>query len=221
MNVWNNLTDSFNKEMAIEEMRRKYENTYLVLIDVNGKEIVANYRGFNEGFHVFRDSLDTPLRLRHDTKYDVVCKFPERCLFNHKQVALEFIRKPQRQYMRGICKNNVLIYSPVYSLWRSDQVYNWNIETIQDALYPTYPESCEEAIKLLDGRQVVSIALNSKFMMSLSFTGDKKAYYLFYCNVPIGCFVDDVFTIHHKLFKQEVLDSIQIFKPYRVEFYAN
>jgi hypothetical protein len=217
MDVWNNLTDSFNKDMAIDEMRRKYENTYLVLKQPDGKELVACYKGFNDGFHMFRDELETPLRLRHETSYEVICKFPERCLFNHNGLALEFIRSPKRQYKRGICKDNVFIYSPVRSVWSVDS-YNWTMKTIVDALYPTYPVTCEEAIKQLEGRSCASIALNPKFMLSLSFTSQKKEFYLFYSNVPIGSFKDGVFTIAHRLFKQEVIDDINLFKPYRVEF---
>lgn len=217
MDVWNSLTDSFNKDMAIEEMRKKYENTYLVLIQPDGKEIVACYKGFQDGFHMFRDELETPLRLRHETSYEVVCKFPERCLFNHNGVALEFIRSPRRQYRRGICKDNTIIYSPVRHIWGGDS-YAWSMKTIVDALYPTYPETCEEAIKKLDGRSCASIALDPRFMLSLSFTAEKDDYYLFYSNVPIGAFKNGVFTIYHKLFKQEVIDNINLFKPFRVEF---
>ena len=146
-----------------------------------------------------------------------MCIFPERRLFNTDKVALEFIRLPNRQYRRGICKDNVRIYSPVRALWSSEGS-TWSLSTLHDALYPKYPPCAEEAIKQLESNQVLSIALNDKFMISLSFTTKKDHFYLWYCNKCIGYFHKDMFKIEHKLFTQEVLDNATLFKPYRIEF---
>lgn len=216
MDIWNELTDAFNKEMAIDEMRKKYEHTYLVLCQPNGRETVVHYQGYADNYHHFKDENNVPLKLRHETDYKIVCKFPERCLFNTTNQALEFIRKPHRQYKRGICKENIQIYSPVRYMWSKD-VHPWTHATIVQALYPTYPESCEVAINQLDSREVLSVALNPKFMITLPITINKEMYHLFYCNVLIGEFLNGVFKIHHPLFKQEVLDNMHLFKPYRIE----
>ena len=92
MDIWNELTDSFNKDMAIDEMRKKYENTYLILIKEDGTESVVMYKYFNEGFHYFKDELNADIKLRHSTQARVVCMFPERRLFNTDKIALEFIK---------------------------------------------------------------------------------------------------------------------------------
>lgn len=216
MDIWNELTDSFNKDMAIDEMRKKYENTYLILIKEDGTETIVMYKQFHDGFHYFKDELNIDIKLRHETKTRIVCAFPERRLFNTDKLALEFIRRPIRQYKRGICKENVSIYSPIRHLWGQEN-YPWTPKTIQQALYPVYPASAKEAIEKLNNKEYVSIALNDKFMLSLSITHGYPGFYLWYCNKCIGTFYKDVFKIEHKLFTQEVLDNITLFKPYHIE----
>ena len=217
--IWNDLTDSFNKEMAIDEMRKKYLDTYLILQQKDGKEIPVLYRGFSDGYHWFRDELETGLRLRHETSTNVICRFPERCLFNSGKMAYEFIRRPNRQNRRGICKDNASIYSPVARIWGAE-TQHFSIGLIKDALFPVYPSCCEEAVKALFSESVISIALTPKFMLTQSLTTKKDELYLFYSNVLIGVFNNDTFTIKHPLFKQEVLDNINVFKPFRIEFDA-
>jgi len=216
MDIWNELTDSFNKDMAIDEMRKKYENTYLILIKEDGTETIVMYKQFHDGFHYFKDELNIDIKLRHETKTRIMCAFPERRLFNTDKLALEFIRRPIRQYKRGICKENVSIYSPIRHLWGQEN-YPWTPKTIQQALYPVYPASAKEAIEKLNNKEYVSIALNDKFMLSLSITHGYTGFYLWYCNKCIGTFHKDVFKIEHKLFTQEVLDNITLFKPYHIE----
>lgn len=216
MDIWNELTDSFNKDMAIDEMRKKYENTYLILIKEDGTETLVMYKNFHNGFHYFKDDLNIDIKLRHETKTRIVCTFPERRLFNADKLALEFIRRPLRQYKRGICKENVSIYSPIRYLWGQEN-HPWTPKTIQQALYPVYPASAKEAIEKLNNKKCVSIALNDKFMLSLSITREYNGFYLWYCNKCIGTFHKDVFKIEHKLFTQEVLDNITLFKPYQIE----
>ena len=217
MDIWNELTDSFNREMAIDEMKKKYENTHLVLIKPDGSEILVTYKGYSDGLHYFKDELGVNIKVRHETDYRIVCVFPERRLFNTDKAALEFIRLPNRQYRRGICKDNVRIYSPVRALWSSEGS-TWSLSTLHDALYPKYPSCAEEVIKQLESKQKLSVALNDKFMISLSFTTKKDHFYLWYCNKCIGYFHKDMFKIEHKLFTQEVLDNATLFKPYRIEF---
>jgi len=213
--IWNDLTDAIGKDMAIQEMQKKYLNTHLTLIKPDGEQLVVYYMGYENDGHMFQDQLGTKIKLKHDTQYKLVCEFPERRLFNHKGTAFEFIRKPNRQNRRGICKDNAMIYSPVRRLFGGDN-HNWTIHTLVDALNPAYP-TCEEAVKMLDSQQNLSVALSSKFMLTQPFTKQKE-YYVFYSNVLVGSMKDAVINIKHKLFNQEVLDNLELFKPYKVEF---
>ena len=219
MDIWIELTDALNKDMAIEEMRKKYENTYLVLIKPDNTQEVVLYKGFHEGFHLFKDLLGVTLKFRHETDNQIICSFPERRLFNSNKLALEFIRLPHRQYRRGICKDNISIYSTVRQLWGIEG-HAWSMETLQHALFPTYPLNIEEAIKSLQNTECVSVALNDKFMLSLNFTNNnnKSQFPLFYSNKCIGHITNKTVTLGHPLFKQEILDNCNLFKPYRIEF---
>ena len=219
MNIWNELTDAFGKDFEIEEMAKKYLNTAVVLISPQGKQFVAWYVGYNDGYHQFRDEFGVCVTVSHDTKYQVVCSFPERRLFNHERVALEFVRQPRRQFKRGINKENCMIYSPVKKLFSADN-YLWTLKTIRDALFPVYP-SCQEAINKLAKQVVLSVAISEKFMLSQSITRAKDIYFLFYCNVVIGFFKSGGFIIKHPLFTQEVLDNLSLFSPYEVKINAN
>lgn len=215
--IWIDLTDALNKAMSIDEMKKKYENTFLILQRENGHEKVVCYKGYDGNYHYFKDELNVEIKLKHETNCRIFCKFPERTLFNSDRVAYEFLRLPTRQFRRGICKDNVAIYSPVRSLWENRNA-EWTASTIMDALYPQYPSSCEEAVKLLMNGEVASIAISPKFFISLSITAEKGIYHLFYSNKVIGYLKNDTFFIKHHLFKQEVLDTLHLFKPFRIEF---
>lgn len=215
--IWNDLTDAVNRGMAIDEMKLKYQDTVLNLVKPDGEEVLAFYRGYEEPFHYFKDELGVDLKLKHETEYKVISKFPERRLFNHKKLALEFIRLPNRQNKRGICKNTARIYSPVRSLW-ADGAFSWDLSTIRDALFPKYPSCFEEAMKELYNKNVIGIALNDKFMVSLSITNKPNQYHLFYCNKLIGFVEGDTVHVKHPLFKQEVLDNLPLFKPFKIGY---
>lgn len=215
--IWNNLTDAVNRGMAIDEMRLKYKDTVLLIKKPGGSEVLAYYRGYDDNFHYFKDEHDVDIKLRHETECEVICKFPERRLFNHGKLALEFIRLPTRQNKRGICKDTCRIYSPVRQLWSID-AHPWTLTTVRDALFPKYPVCFEEALKELFNKNVASVALNEKFMVTLSFTNKPQQYPLFYCNKLIGYFEGDTVYIKHPLFKQEVLDNISLFKPFKIGY---
>lgn len=215
--IWNELTDSFNKNMAIDEMSKKYLSTYLLLIKENKEEIIVQYKGYHEGYHVFYDTLGVSIKLRHETNIKIVCVFPERKLFNHGGGAYEFVRLPHRQYRRGICKDNAKIVSPVRGLWQTDSVV-WDMKMIESAIHSQYPASCEEALNILKQKKACGVALSEKFMLTQSFTTKSSYFYLFYSSICIGYFEKDIFYIKHPLFKQEVLDNLATFKPYKIEF---
>ena len=215
--IWSDLTDAFTKDMAIDEMKRKYENTYLIITAPEGKEMIVLYKGFANDYHWFKDELNVDVRLKHETNCTVHCRFPERRLFNHNGAAYEFIRLPQRQFRRGICKDNAKIYSPIRSWWNSGGM-NLEVSLLNSALYPVYPTSCDDAIKQLTDKVAVGVALSPKFFVSQSVTVEKDRFHLFYMNILIGYFQKDTFYIKHDLFRQEIFDNIPLFKPYRIEY---
>ena len=218
MDIWNELTDAIGKDMAIDEMKKKYENTYLLLIKPDETEEIVCYKGFHDGFHYFRDELGVDIKLRHETKTRIICAFPERRLFNSNKIALEFIRLPHRQYRRGICKDNVQIYSPVRKIWNNDS-HPWDSKVLREAIFPQYPSNIEEALDKLNKKEILSIALNDKFMLSLNWSANKQnLLFLFYSNKVIGTVENNKLKIGHQLFKQEILDNLNLFKPLSIEF---
>lgn len=217
--IWQNLTDALNKNMSVEEMSKKYLNTFLILKPKEGPPLVACYKGFEDNFFIFYDKHGIKIQLAYETDMEIINKFPERCLFNSNNTALEFVRQPARQYKRGICKDNIIIYSPVKKLFESRN-HTWTISTLTHALFPEYPQTCEEAIQKLQDRQVTAIALNPTFMISQSITNNaktKRIFHLWFSNKVIGYWERNTFYIMHDLFKQEVLDNIHLFKPYKIE----
>lgn len=219
MNIFQELTDAFEGTNEIDEMSKKYLNTYLLLRTAGERDIVVCYLGFEGDYHIFSDENGVKIKLSHATKQRIFCKFPERILFNHNKQALEFVRLPNRQYRRGICKDNAIIQDPVRILWGLATSSNLNHKILQSALKAQYPENCESAINTLLKPEAVSIALNSKFAISLSFTKDPDIYFLFYSNKCIGYWTqkDKKFVIKNKEFRQEVLDNLALFNPYQVE----
>lgn len=217
-NIWMDLTDAIDSSSSIQEMEKKYASTYLILVTKAGKEIVVLYQGFVDGYHQFKDADGVNIRLSHDTDYRVICSFPERKLFNHNNCVYEFMRLPNRQYRRGICKDNVKIYSPVKAIWNTDG-HPWTIQLLEAALHAEYPADAEEAIKSLQKQECLAKALSEKFMLTLSLENKfPERLELFYMNKLIGYFTKDTFYIKHMMFKQEIFDNIHLFKPYRIEF---
>ena len=215
--IWTDLTDAIGKNMSIDEMNKKYQNTFLILkTQKDEKEIIVQYLGYQDDYHQFKDEFGMRIILKHETEQQVICKFPERCLFNHELVAYEFVRLPTRQYKRGICSDNATIYSPVRHFFDSKKI-TWTIKHLKNALFPWYPTNCQEALETLTSQQRLSIAISPQFMLTQPLTSDKHKYWLFFSNKLIGYFEKDIFYIKHRLFKQEVLDNIHLFKPYQIE----
>jgi hypothetical protein len=218
MSTWQDLTDMFNNDAQIEEMVKKYRDCYIFVRPKNREPVLCLYRGYNDGFHRFTDMYGMEIRLLHNTETDVICVHPEKGLFNSPTRMYYFYKLPNRQYRRGVCKDNCSIIDPVYELWVPKNYFSGNL--LYFAFNPHYPD-IQSAMKLLRNREAASVAFTKDFGLCLSVTGNKDDLFLWYHDTMIGK-IDkkDQVTIGNPHFEQEVLDNMKQFGGLEVKFNA-
>lgn len=105
--------------------------------------------------------------------HDLSFKYPPAGVFQYHKVAALFRRRPQRQWKRGICKDNSHITSTLSPL--IGNVVPFNTESIQSAFkHQVYGPT--EAMTLLANNMAKSVALGDNFSVSLPIT--KEGSYL-------------------------------------------
>ena len=218
MAAWADLTDAFNDDMQIGEMGKKYINCYLYVKPEGEGPVLCVYKGYIDGFHVFNDPNGMSIRVKHNTKSEIVCVHPEKGLFNARRRMFYYSKLPLRQYKRGICKDNCEIIDPVMSLWTRKTYLNYDV--LEKALQPEYLP-IQTAIEALRSGNLAACALDKNFGISLSFTKSSNVLFLWYHDTVIGNITkNDVIIIHNEFFEQEVLDNMRVFVPFKVEFNA-
>lgn len=218
MAAWADLTDSFNNEQQISEMQKKYENCYLFVKPEGKGPILCLYKGYDDGYHKFSDIHGMLIRIHHNTNAEIICLHPEKGLFNAIGRMFYYSKLPNRQYRRGVCKDNCLIVDPVLSLWIEKSFFNGDV--LQYAFNTIYLP-LKEVLQNLRSRLSVSLAFSKDFGISQSITKDRSQLLLWYHDTCIGYITDkDVIVVCNPYFEQEVIDNIKLFAPYKVEFHA-
>lgn len=210
MASWKNLTELFNDGQQIEEMAKKYLNTYLFVApnkDSRGKLCI--YRGYNGDFHQFTDEVDGLIKLSQTTDVEVQCIFPNKGLFNDGRRMLYLTHLPNRQFKRGICKENVRIFDPVYYYVTKKENNILDIKRLNNAFKREYP-SCKEAIDLLVSNQAASVAISKDIGFSLSAAKNFKFFHVFYHDCIIGTTDGKKLNVQNPVFMQEIIDNERI-----------
>ena len=215
--VWKNLTDMFTNEDIVNEMTKKYRETWLKL-DYDGKSLLAFYRYYENGYHYFKDETGGELRLSMDTDADIGIFMPRRGLYNTKVGVVFFVRNPYRQYRRGISKDSASV-TRLYYILSGHAVYNelpYHIWDIAKRELQT-PMTLDQGLQVL--KEKADVALSREFAISLNhLTDDTNTFSLFYEDTYIGKIKDNKISIITPVFYQEVVDNSHIWgSNYNVE----
>ena len=109
MRPWQDLTDMFNDEDIIVEMKKKYYNTYLGITTEDKKTFYGKYVGFTGGNHNFYDKYGVEYRTL--SNFWIFSDEGMQWAFDGTQRALEFVAsgsviKPEHHFVIQRCINN-------------------------------------------------------------------------------------------------------------------
>jgi len=110
-------------------------------------------------------------------------KYPPVGVFQHKTDALVFLRRPQRQWRRGICSDNSTLQYTHRLI--TGKTVGWAFEELQ-AAFDKKVLTLDDALQGLAKRQLRSAALNNNFSLVLSPNTDPRDHLLLHWQDPIA-----------------------------------
>lgn len=222
MRPWQDLTDMFNDEDIIVEMKKKYYNTYLGITTEDKKTFYGKYVGFTGGNHNFLDRYGVVTSVGMETYKKVfIPKLDKQLANNNAGRAFVVVRNPYRQNRRGISTDShyidALTSSAVEDGHKIAGLNNLDL-VIFDILenkdkFPTL----ETAIGICDREDSCAISTNFAVMLN-AINEDTLCYMICLFNLPIAILDTKSKTISCfvKEFSQEILDNKHLFPNYHM-----
>lgn len=210
--VWQDLTDMVADEDLIAEMQKKYRNTWLRLRWGN-QDVLALYRGYEDGYHLFKDKRGENIKLSHTTDIRVSIYSPRRGMYNTDEGVVFFWRNPYRQFRRGLNPDSgmvIKLYTKLLGIPSANH--------IQHAIYSIFDKDLQKEVTLDDAIQKTKEfgewAINRQFALTLNHLRDEAdSYSLFYEDVYIAEVKNNIIHMITPLLYQEVLDTYREWAP--------
>ena len=198
---------------SVEDIRRKLSSTYVkytpepdeeYILFVN--EVETNHVEFySRNLGEIRVTMD---KFRQFTTFH----FPDSGLYNIGDSCCEFLRRPERQWRKAPCSENVQV-NPITNTIRTHRPLPvaFNTDTFTNLFRPKYPKNLQEAIDTLKE----STAINKNFAVSISGYADPNRFLFWYRSNPIGVIdnKDKTIRLNYHLLKQEVEDLLNEREP--------
>lgn len=222
MRPWQDLTDMFNDEDIIVEMKKKYYNTYLGITTEDKKTFYGKYVGFTGSNHNFLDRYGVVTSVGMETYKKVfIPKLDKQLANNNAGRAFVVLRNPYRQNRRGISTDShyidALTMSAIEDVHKMTGINNLD-QVIFDILenkdkFPTL----ETAIDICDKEDSCAISTNFAVMLN-AINEDTLCYMICLFNLPIAILDTKSKTISCfvKEFSQEILDNKHLFPNYHM-----
>ena len=222
MRPWQDLTDMFNDEDIIVEMKKKYYNTYLGITTEDKKTFYGKYVGFTGSNHNFLDRYGVVTSVGMETYKKVfIPKLDKQLANNNAGRAFVVLRNPYRQNRRGISTDShyidALTTSAVEDVHKMTGINNLD-QVIFDILenkdkFPTL----ETAIDICNREDSCAISTNFAVMLN-AINEDTLCYMICLFNLPIAILDTKSKTISCfvKEFSQEILDNKHLFPNYHM-----
>lgn len=207
MKPWQDLTDMFTDSEMIDEMSKKYKNTYLRIIN-DGVSSLALYCGFDDdGFHRFKDRHGSILKIKHETEVQIKLWNPRRGLYNTSNGVVVFTRSPFRQFRRGINHESGKIHTLQRYILGAGHA-----NLLNDLIYELFSARNDRTTPLAEAIEKVQKtnewAINREFAVTLNhLTTDPERYSLFYEQYYIGYVKGKEIFLEAPEFTQEILDT--------------
>jgi len=208
MKPWQNLTDLFDTQEVNAEMVKKYRNTMLC-ISRSERDFYAIYKGYEAGYHCFKDEHDGELLLKPETECNVTIPTVKPGLYNTHKGVCYVTHNPYRQYRRGLCSDRlscVLLHDLLLGVF-CDNSYG---SVIFDVLENSGYFSVTSALKMAE--DYGTAAINRDYAITLS-TEKSEGFDLFYRIHRVGSIDKDTIRVDNNLFLQEIYDTKQLWCP--------
>lgn len=203
-------------EQIAADFQQKYQGTFCrYLSPMTGKKEVFQINAvvFRDGppdIHLFHPEYGE-IYLKYDSDCDLDFSFPEVGYFQHKDKALLFTRRFQRQWKKGVCDATASADWPYYNLY---PLYKWNIDCpiLENAYKERKLLSLKDGRKALNDGDSISVVLSPVFSLGLG--KDKGTHWLWFEDCPIGEVTDEAIRLHVPVFRQELDDYMRDTKHY-------
>lgn len=203
MKPWQNLTDLFDTQEVNSEMVKKYKNTHLC-INTGKAEFYAVYRGYEAGYHRFKDSFEAELLISNETDCDITIPTVKQGLYNTAHGVHYVTHNPYRQYRKGLCSDRLSCVSLRDFLLGAFPDNNYS-RVIYDVL-----QNQQKTLPIGDALNEASLmgmaAINQDYAITLS-TENADGFDLYYRIYRVGSIDKNTIRVDNKLFLQEIYDT--------------
>ena len=195
---------------VIGDFRRRYEGTYvwLSMDDCNKETLVHVDKIEDSNTKMATLNLTSQeygqLSINYGSAdHTLKFKYPPVGVFQHGNNACVFMRRPSRQYRRGLCSDNSLMQHTTRNVCGGSM--NWSIDEVTSA-YRHETTSLQNALNLLTKKTIRSVALANEFSLCRSPTLDSKDHLLFHWQQPVARLTKDgtISNLLEKHYEQEI-----------------
>lgn len=179
-----------NNEEALADFRRRWEGTYVWLaLEEKGEDalVYVNRVESNENkvgvLHLTSEKLGSLTINLGSDGHSLQFRYPPVGVFQHGGDAMVFLRRPSRQYRRGICSDNSSMYNVTRSVTGVLST-QWSVGEIQSA-FDHKVSTFADALAQLRKKGIRSVALRNNYALSLSMTKEPD-YVLWHWTHPVA-----------------------------------
>lgn len=177
-----------NNAEVLSDFRRRWEGTFVWLTMDNRPDELVYLNNIEESstkiatIHLTSDRIGK-LTLNFGSEgHSLQFRYPPVGVFQHEQDAYVFYRRPSRQYRRGICADNSILFNVTRNLVGNQA--RWTPSKVRSAYtHETY--NITTALALLE-KGYKGVALDSNFSLTLSLFDGNTDYVLFHWLHPIA-----------------------------------
>lgn len=173
----------------VADFRRRWEGTYAWLwMDKLNEEILVSINRVEDSsdkvatIGVTNKKYGQLVLNLGSEEHELRFKYPPVGVFQHGDDVLLFRRRPARQYRRGICPDNSIIWNVTRNVVGNRARFDAN--EVQSAFdHVTHSET--QALKLLGSGQARGVALRNNYSLLLSMD-EGPDYVLYHWDVPVA-----------------------------------
>lgn len=178
-----------NNAEVVQDFRRRWENSYAWLFMDKLKEetlvFINRVEDNNDKLATITVTSEKYGQLvlhLGSEEYELRFKYPPVGVFQHREDVFLFRRRPARQYRRGICADNSVLWNITRAIVGNRA--RFNAAEVQSAFeHATFSE--ENALKLLAAGKFRGVALSNNYAMTLSMD-ESKDHVLWHWDVPVA-----------------------------------
>jgi hypothetical protein len=196
------LTHQSEIKKAADEFKKKYIGTYLVCNNVPIAVLYVTFRDKIEESYINDDTVRV-YPFSGITSLEVV--FPKQGFFTYNGRLYLGAKKPERQYVWGVCPSNFEVKDMIHFI--ADMANNYlDINTYTSALDENHYNLTQE---LLDS-PILGFSLSAS--LGVTIHPVETGHLIWYHSVPIARIIGGEIIIKVSAFKQELLDYMRNYK---------